>query len=52
MDLQLVCKGMRRDVCMLSCIAFRYMYMNSQCQVISHLHVMTYLFDLQNALNS
>ena len=28
------------------------LYMNSQCQVISHLHVMTYLFDLQNALNS
>ena len=25
--------------------------MNSQCQVISHLHVMTYLFDLPNALN-
>ena len=24
--------------------------MNSQCQVASHLHVMTYLFDLPNAL--
>ena len=26
--------------------------MNSQCQIISHLHVMTYLFDMPNALNS
>ena len=27
-------------------------YVSSQCQVVSHLHVMTYLFDLQNTLNS
>ena len=26
--------------------------MSSQCQVISHLHVMTYLLDSQNALDS
>ena len=28
------------------------LYMSSQCEVISNLHVMTYLFDSSNALNS
>ena len=30
----------------------QFVYVNSQCQVISHLHVMTYLFDSPNTLNS
>ena len=28
------------------------LYMSSQCYIISHLNVMTHLFDLPNALNS
>ena len=36
----------------LSNMYLQLVYVSSQCKVISCLHVMTYLFDLQNTLNS